>query len=189
VLLHGSAIRPVPPFARVSQGVLEEIERELGQDGEQARSELDGAFARFERTQPHLAELIAGVLAAPLEEPPLALGYFLSIVVWLAFERSFGAALGLVGRETLEATRASIVVEAELHARTSREPFEVGSILVGTQPEVASFVREHVTVALAAEGVDARGVRDVERAIVELTLALSSAVSPSADTGSRPGPD
>jgi hypothetical protein len=181
VLLHGSAIRPVPPFARVERRVLEELERELGRDDPEARAELDRAFARFERTQPHLAARIAAVLAGPLEEPALALGYFLSIVVWLAFERSLGARLGEVDAEALLATVASVLVDEELHAERS-QPFEPGALLDGAQPGVSSFVREHVGVALAAlaaQSIDPHGVHQVHRAVVELTLALSHAVAPS----------
>jgi hypothetical protein len=183
VLVHGSAIRPVPAFARVDRRVLEDLESELGRDGPEARAELDRAFARFERTQPELAARFAAVLGDPLEETALALGYFLSIVVWLAFERSFGERLDEVDAAALEATLASVLVDEELHAARTRDPFEPGPLLDATQPGVSTFVREHVAVALAAKGVDRTGVERVNRAVVELTLALSYAVSPSG--GSR----
>jgi hypothetical protein len=188
VLLHGSAIRPVPSFARVELRVLEELEEELGRDGPEARAELDRAFARFEQTQPHLAAHIGAVLAGPLEEPALALGYFLSIVVWLAFERSFGARLHGVDPEALEAIVASALVDEELHATRSREPFQAGSLIDGAQPGVSSFVREHVGVALATAGVDAGSVHRVDRAVVELTLALSHAVAAPSHSGLSQGP-
>lgn len=86
--VRGAAIRPVPRYAVVERSTLDGIERELADDSPRARDELDRAFTRFESTQPHLAESISQVLARPLDETALALGYFLSIAVWLAFERT-----------------------------------------------------------------------------------------------------
>ena len=186
MVLHGSAIRPVPPFARVRREILEEIERELGRDGDEARAELDLAFGRFERTQPQLAERIGGVLSGQLEEPALALGYFLSIVVWLAFERSFGARLAEVAADELLDTLTSLNVEEELVAQRLRAGVPPGVLLERAQPDVASFVGEHVAVALEASGVDARGVHLVHRAVVELSLALSFAVAPAGHVEHKP---
>src|SRR5579859_5052126 len=90
--VRGAAIRPVPRFAVVPRSTLDQIERELADDSPRAQGELDGAFSRFESTQPHLADAISQVLSRPLHQTALALGYFLSISVWLAFERTFGEA-------------------------------------------------------------------------------------------------
>ena len=75
--VRGAAIRPVPRYAVVDAATLEQIERELADDSPSARGELDGAFARFETTQPHLADAISLVLSKPLDDTALALGYFL----------------------------------------------------------------------------------------------------------------
>ena len=83
--VRGAAIRPVPRYAVVDAATLAQIERELADDSPHARSELDGAFARFETTQPHLADAISHVLSKPLDDTALALGYFLSIAIWLAW--------------------------------------------------------------------------------------------------------
>src|SRR5579871_2558070 len=124
--VRGAAIRPVPRYAVVERATLEKIERELADDSPRARDELDGAFARFESTQPHLADSISQVLSRPLDETALALGYFLSIAVWLAFDRSFGdARLREVSADALRATADAITLEEELRAADGAEPIDL----------------------------------------------------------------
>src|SRR5437588_8485011 len=91
----------MPPYARVPAGVLGEIENDLSDEDEIARDRLDSAFARFEATQPAIAERVARALGRPIDETALALGYFLTLAVWLAFERNFE------GREVAERDRKS----------------------------------------------------------------------------------
>src|SRR5271165_1847452 len=115
--VRGAAIRPVPRYAVVGRATLEQIERELADDSPRAQGELDGAFARFESTQPLLAEAISLVLSRPLNETALALGYFLSIAIWLSFERTFGEPrLRQVSEDALKATDEAIELEEQLRA-------------------------------------------------------------------------
>jgi len=194
--VRGAAIRPVPGYAVVDARTLETIESELADDSPRARGELDGAFARFEATQPCLADVLSDVLAKPLDETALALGYFLSISVWLAFERTFGdARLREVTSDAIAATEEAIKLEEELRAAHGDEPFDLDDVVSIEQPNVLAFVHEHVDAALdpgtrgSAEGeepreVDVDDVHSVYRAIVLLTLCLSHAVL-AADGASR----
>jgi hypothetical protein len=193
--VKGAAIRPVPRFAVVERATLDRVEQELADDSPRARDELDGAFTRFEATQPHLAETVSGVLARPLDETALALGYFLSIAIWLAFERTFGEQrLREVSSDVLAATSEAITLEEELRAESGAEPLELDDVVSLEQPHVLAFVHEHVDAALdpsaraAREGgeegeaeraaVDVDDVHAVYRATVLLTLCLSHAVVP-----------
>jgi hypothetical protein len=191
--VRGAAIRPVPRFAVVGASTLEKIERELADDSPRAREELDGAFARFEATQPHLADTISHVLSRPLDETALALGYFLSISIWLAFERTFGDnRLREVSPDALKATDQAIELEEELRAAHGDEPLDLDDVVSIEQPNVLAFVHEHVDAALEpparveAAGAEAPEPREVDvddvhgvyRAIVLLTLCLSHAVVP-----------
>lgn len=188
--VRGAAIRPVPPYAVVSRDVLEHIEDELAESGTSARSDLDDAFGRFEKTQVALSHDAAQTLARPLDETALALGYFLTIAVWLAFERAFGARLAEVSEEQLEAARAALSLEEELRAAHSEEPLELEDVMAIEQPAVLAFVNEHVDAALEPEGSDSRDVdvddvHSVYRSILVLTLALSHAVTPVAGVQTR----
>jgi hypothetical protein len=190
--VKGAAIRPVPRFAIVDRATLDRIEQDLADDSPRAREELDGAFTRFEATQPHLAENVSGVLARPLDETALALGYFLSISIWLAFDRTFGPnRLREVSADALHATAEAIALEEELRAANGAEPLELDDVVSLEQPHVLAFVHEHVDAALdpsaRAEGseggarredVDVDDVHAVYRSTVLLTLCLSHAVVP-----------
>ena len=198
--VRGAAIRPVPRYAVVDASTLDQIERELADDSPSARGELDGAFARFETTQPHLADAISHVLSKPLDDTALALGYFLSIAIWLSFERTFGEArLREVTSDVIDATEQAIKLEEELRAAQGDEPFDLDDVVSIEQPNVLAFVHEHVDAALdpalqgesdsavRSDDVDVDDVHSVYRAVVLLTLCLSHAVLPvdGATRGSR----
>lgn len=189
--VRGAAIRPVPSYAVIDVHVLEQVEDELG--SERAKVELDAAFVRFERTQPHVAGLVSEVLGRPLDETALALGYFLSIAVWLGFERAFRDRLGTVNEDALKATEAAILLEEELRASQADEPIELDDVIAQEQPGILEFINAHVEAAL--ESTEGTGERDVDvddvhlvyRTILVLTLALSHAVAPEGgDAGPTP---
>ena len=148
-------------------------------------------------TQPHLAETVSGVLARPLDETALALGYFLSIAIWLAFERTFGQQrLREVSSDALVATSEAITLEEELRAANGAEPLELDDVVSLEQPHVLAFVHEHVDAALdpsarfrderdegagepeTRRDIDVDDVHAVYRTTVLLTLCLSHAVVP-----------
>jgi hypothetical protein len=187
--VRGAAIRPVPPYAVVSREVLDRVEEELADGGLGAKSELDEAFERFERTQPALAQRAADILARPLDETALALGYFLTIAVWLSFERAFGTRLAEVSEEERAAADAALELEAELRASNVEEPLELEDVMAIEQPGVLAFVNEHVDAALEPQDdggreVDVDDVHLVYRNVLVQTLALSHAVASLA--GDRP---
>jgi len=191
--VRGAAIRPVPRYAVVPSSTLDAIERDLADDSARSREELDGAFARFEASQPNLADTVSQALSRPLDETALALGYFLSISIFLAFEKTFGSArLREVSADALAATEQAIALEEELRAAHGDEPLDLDDVVSIEQPHVLAFVHEHVDAALEpaagrSEGeaggsepgeVDVDDVHGVYRAIVLLTLCLSHAVVP-----------
>ena len=195
--VRGAAIRPVPPYAVVDREVLDRIEEELAENGLSPKSDLDDAFGRFEQTQVARAQSAAQVLARPLDETALALGYFLTIAVWLAFERAFGARLCEVDDQALEAAQSALTLEEELRATHAHEPLELEDVMAIEQPSILAFVNEHVEAALEpsdghghasgereAREVDVDDVHAVYRNVLVLTLALSHAVSPV--SGARP---
>ena len=187
--VRGAAIRPVPPYAVVPREVLERVEQELADGGLGAKSELDDAFERFERTQPALAQRAADILARPLDETALALGYFLTIAVWLAFEQAFGGRLAEVSEEANSAAQAALELEEQLRAANSHEPLELEDVMAIEQPSVLAFINEHVEAALEPQEGDTRevdvdDVHTVYRNVLVQTLALSHAVA--STTGARP---
>jgi hypothetical protein len=187
--VRGAAIRPVPPYAVVGREILDRVEEELADGGLGAKSELDEAFARFERTQPALAENAAELLARPLDETALALGYFLTIAVWLSFERAFTSRLAEVSEDARMAADAALELEEQLRASHSNEPLELEDVMAIEQPAILAFLNEHVEAATEPQDGDSREV-DIDdihlvyRTVLVQTLALSHAVT--ATTGAQP---
>lgn len=179
--VRGAAIRPVPSYAVVGREVLDRVEEELADGGLGAKVELDEAFERFEKTQAALAQHAADMLSRPLDETALALGYFLTIAVWLAFERAFGSRLAEVTEEQRSAADAAMELEEQLRASHSDEPLELEDVMAIEQPHVLAFVNEHVEAALEPQEdgreVDVDDVHVVYRTVLVETLALSHAVA------------
>jgi len=200
VWVRGAAIRPVPNFAVIHGAVLERIERELAHDANPHRApqtpdpiDLEELFTRFERTQPALARRVTDVLDRPLDQAAIALGCFLSVTIWLAFERTFGKRLSEVSEDALRASEAAFALEEELRAGHDSEPFELEDIIEQQQPAIIDFVHEHLEAALegdaepAERNVDVDDVHLVYRTMLVLTLALSHAVKP--DDSNALGPE
>ncbi|MET0591183.1 MAG: hypothetical protein ABW133_00685 [Polyangiaceae bacterium] len=180
VWVRRAAIRPVPLYARLPPGVLSEIETDLADEDEIARDRLDSAFTRFEATQPAIAERVASALGQPIDETALALGYFLTLAIWLAFERNFEERLAEVHSEELAAAEQSLVLDEELRRVDPAETVESDDVVAMEQPDVLAFVHEHLDNALEAHAgeVDVDDVHAIYRVVLIEILALSYAVSP-----------
>lgn len=196
---RGAAIRPVPTWAILDRSTLDTVEERIAQLSDRDDTEaLDEAFERFEESQPVLAERMNEILGRPLDNTALALGYFLSIAIWLAFEEQFPGRVDPVTSDSLEATDASLVLEEELRAKLPSDPLEVDDVVACAQPGLMTFVNEHIETALESaldedsgeqREVDVDDVHLVYRNLLVLALALSHAVRPSAGEATRGGPE
>lgn len=175
-----AAISPVPAYAKVASTALERVESELAEENPESQQVLEQAFARFEETQPALSSRIAAILGRPLDETALALGYFLSLAVWMAFERMFAERLGEVKDDDIDATAEAVDLDEELRKNAPDEAVDTDDVVAMEQPDVLEFVRDHIDVALETQD-DKSAVDDVDRIyrmlLVEV-LALSGAVKP-----------
>jgi hypothetical protein len=178
VWVRRSAIRPVPSYAAVSAQALEAVRDELADDDEEARAQLDDAFERFERAQPSLAAYVAETLGRPLDETALALGYFLALTVWLAFDRAHRSHMDEVTEEELVATEELLTLDEELRRADPAESLDSDDVIAMEQPHVVAFVHEHIdgTLDAHAEEIDVDDVHAVYRVVLVEILALSYAV-------------
>ena len=178
-----AAIRPVPPYALLPRRSLADVEERLADDGEEARQRLDDAFTRFEETQPALAERVTDALSAPLDETALALGYFLTLAVWLAFDRVFGAELAEVTETALAGVEESLQLDEQIRLSDPAEALDSDDVVAMEQPEALAFVHEHLDAALEANAneVDVDDVHSIYRVVLIEVLALSYAVRPPAN--------
>ncbi len=181
---RGAAIRPIPVHSVIDKRTLEKVEEELSSEADEAEDDLDAAFARFETSQPALATKLNAVLSRPLDDTALALGYFLGIAVWLAFERQFAGRIAPVDEVLLRAIEEALGLEEELRAARAHEPVEVEDVVAQEQPALVAFLNEHVEAALDArtgeskDDVDVDDVALVYRSMLIELLSLSYVVAP-----------
>jgi hypothetical protein len=162
----------------VPHHALEGVRDSLAEDDEEARAQLDEAFERFERAQPALAAHVADALSRPLDETALALGYFLALTVWLAFERAHGVHIDEITEEQIAATDELLTLDEELRRADPAEALDSDDVIAMEQPHVLSFVHEHIDATLDAhaEEIDVDDVHVVYRVVLVEILAMSYAV-------------
>ena len=157
---------------------LDAVRESLAEDDDEAREQLDDAFERFERTQPALAAHVAETLGKPLDETALALGYFLALAVWRAFEQMHGEHMEEIQEQELSATDELLTLDEELRRADPAEALDSDDVIAMEQPYLLEFVHEHVDATLEAhaEEVDVDDVHVVYRTVLIEILALSYAV-------------
>ena len=176
-----AAIRPVPPFARVSEFVLERLELEISRelDGDNTTSHVfDEALERFEQHQPALFAHLEQALTRTKNEPALGFGYFLILAVFLAFERAFGDAIDKVSELTVESVEQALGLDEELRMADAAEVVESDDVIAMEQPHLLAYIQDHVEAALEAHAdeVDVDEVHKIYRAVLIEVLSLSYAV-------------
>lgn len=189
-----AAIRPVPAYARLPVAALDDVEAWLGgvdepsaaPDAGDAASEevsehrLNDVFERFEREQPALARRIGDRLTRTTDEVALALGYFLCLSVWLAFDRQFDNRISLVTDVAIDGVLQALRLDEHLRSEDPTEVVDSDEVVGMEQPHVLEFVSEHVDAALAvhASEVDVDAVHAIYELVLVEVLALSYAVLP-----------
>lgn len=150
----------------------------LADDDDEARTQLDDAFERIENNQPALAAHVGEVLGRQLDETALALGYFLTLAIWLAFERAHGEHIDEVSEAELAATEELLALDEELRKSDASESLDSDDVIAMEQPTVMLFVHEHIDATLEAHAqqIDVDDVHVVYRLILVEVLSLSYAV-------------
>jgi hypothetical protein len=173
-----SSIRPVPSYAKVGRAALEHLRSELLTQADQSPPAFDAMFQDFEDKQPILADHVGGVLSNPLSDAAVALGYFLSVAIWIAFDRTLGTALDPISSEELRSTVELFAFDHDLRQHSPGQSVDTGDVVFMEQPALVEFVRESIQATVRANqgqlGEDE--VRQVHHMLLIEILALSYAV-------------
>ena len=191
--VRSAAIRPVPGFAQLSSEALEEVEQWLGEDELLTEERLSEVFERFEREQPVLADRIGTQLARTRDEVALALGYFLTLAIWLAFSNAYSASAGSSSRRgqlrvvddlALSSVEEALALDEKLRGEDPYEAVDSDDVVGMEQPFVLRFIHDHIDAALDVHAgeADVEAVHAIYRLLIVELLALSYAVVP-ADGG------
>ena len=181
--VRSAAIRPVPQYARLSEVELGKVEQWLAGDEPDTERKLHEAFERFEQTQPALMHRLSRAMGRTTDEVALALGYFLSLVMWLGFEQAFGQRLRALSATEVEGVEQSLRLDEQLRGSDPVEAVDSDDVVAMEQPHAVEFIHEHVEAALEAHAgsADVDAVHGMYRIILIELLALSYAVTPPED--------
>jgi len=146
--IRGAALRPVSPWAVVPGEVVQELSEELSTAGEDVRSIVDRAYREFDARQPIVSGFVAERVNALGDPTAIALGYFLSITVFMMFERAFSGRIREVTDEELHAAREALDSEDELRQKDAAAWITSEDVVASQQPNVLAFVRQHLDAAL-----------------------------------------
>ena len=169
--VSAGALEPVPSHAVVDDEAVAAVLRRL-LTGDALRPELDAAFRRLEAHQPALAELLAGELAEIDSVSGQAVGYFLFLTVYYAFEQRFGARLASVSHRQLDAALERLLTDSEVRESCAPSSCSEDVLAVG-QPALMQLIDREIGKAADAQALTPL----LETLLIEL-LVLSEAVIP-----------
>lgn len=175
-----AAIRPVPPYALVPEGAVHAAERWLGDPDDEQDTHHAEAVRRFEERQPELAAKLGDRITRTRDDVALTLGFFLTVAVWLAFDRTFGERLAPVTEMEFDAVDEALTLDESLRGQDAMEPVNSDDVVAMEQPHLLELIAAHIDTALelhAAE-VDVDAVDRIYRLVLVELLALSYAVAP-----------
>lgn len=175
-----AAIRPVPEHALIEASVITGIEFWLGKSEEEAEARLSRAYDNFEAEQPTLSLSLARELSKHRDEVAMALGYFLTVIVFQAFHDSFGERLQNVDELAIESVKEAFTLDEQLRELDKVEALDSDDIVKMQQPHLVAFVHDHIEAALEVHGgeVDVDDIYSVYRTVLVELLVLSYAVVP-----------
>ena len=174
------ALKPIPPHARVEQAAITQVLERLSGGHAVLQDTLDGGFRRMELQHPALCDFVAEELSRIDGPAPQTLGYFLFVVVYLAFVEAFGPRLGALDDAAIELTRARLHTDGELRdAGTAGDSYSEDLVAVG-QPALVRLLRTEIERALseAPGGQEWRDAEPPYEALLIQILALTQAVRP-----------
>lgn len=172
------ALHPIPAHARVDQTAITNVLERMSGGHAALQGALDGGFRRMELRHPALADFVAEELSLLSGSAPQTLGYFLFVVVYLAFHQEFGERLGPLSEDALSLTRARLLTDGELRdAGTAGDSYSEDLVAVG-QPALVRLLRTEIDRALseAPGNADWREAEPPYEALLVEILGLTSAV-------------
>lgn len=164
------ALTPVPSHATIDESTVAAVIKDLLR-GDALRHELDATFRRLELRHPALAELVAGEVAEIDSAPGQALGYFLFLTVYRAFEQGFGRRLGPITHQQLDAALERLVTDSEVRETCAPATCSEDVLAIG-QPALMQLIDRELRKAENSEEL----MPAFEALLVEL-IVLSEAVS------------
>lgn len=170
--IQAGALQPVPSYAVISADAIARVTGRLS-DHRGLQQRLDMAFRQLEREQPQLTGFLAAELNELEAQPAQALGYFLFVLVFLAFREGFGARLREVAAEDLRAALEHLLADGEVRSRACSAGSYSEDIVALGQPALMHVVQSELENAPDGAGELSPVVQSVLVEIVALTQAVA----------------
>lgn len=179
MFLRKAALRPVPSFATVETRYVQSMGESLEDDDDKLQELLDRGYQELDAKQPAVASHAGDVLASLNDEFVQALGYFLTVTVYLAFREAFPTRLTAVSPDDVAIAEATIEADEEIRANDPDEALETDDVVGMAQPAIIAFIQHHVEQALEQGGdeVNLTELDRVYRAVLVEIVSLSHAVA------------
>ncbi len=165
--IRGAALRPVSPWAVVPPEIVQQLAEELSSAGEEVRNIVDRAYRDFDARQPTISTFVAERINALGDPTAVALGYFLSITVFMMFERAFGVRVREVNDEELSAAKEALDSEDELRQKDPGAWITSEAVVASHQPSVLAFVRPHLDAALDSDSSEEETEEEEEEELAD----------------------
>lgn len=161
----------------------------LDDDDDRLQESLDRGYHDLDSRQPAIAEYASVVLSGVGDELIQALGYFLTVTVYLAFREAFPTRMALASEDDVTMAAATVEADEELRADDPDEVMETDDVVAMGQPAIVAFVQHHVEQALeqgADDDIDLAALDRVYRAVLVEIVVLSHAIAaPDGTVGPR----
>ncbi len=176
--VRSAAIRPVPTFALVPREALELVEEWLGSDEATTEKRLNEIYGALETKQPLLAQRLSDAFAKCHDDVAEALGYFLGLTIYKAFEEAFDPLIDTVTSDALSSVEEALSLDEQLRGEDPAEAVDSDDVIAMEQPYVVAYIHEHLDTALEmhADNADVDAVHGIYRTLLVMVLALSYAV-------------
>lgn len=176
--VRSAAIRPIPPHAVLTRDALERVEEWLGDDEATTEARLSELFEALELRQPALATRLGTAFSRCHDEVAEALGYFLGLTIFRAFDQEFEGRLESASADAVASVEEALTLDEELRGDDPEEAVDSDDVVAMEQPEVVAYIHEHLDTALElhADSVDVNAVHAMYRVLLVELLALSYAV-------------
>lgn len=174
------ALQPTPAYARISASVLESVLVRLGGSVgfRERKRALRASFRELERQQPALADYVASEVSELEAARVQALGFYLAVLVFGAFQEAFGPRLARVELTDINRMLALLIADSELRACAALgKTYSEDAIALG-QPALVSLLRVEVDRAVHAAPEEAwEAIDPFYESLLVMVLALTQAVA------------
>ena len=175
------ALVPTPAYARIAPNVLVTVLSSMLDKSRVLPRALDAGFREMESRQPALSAFLADEIAKLPDPRVQGFAYFLAVLVFRAFESSFGVRLGRIQTRDMTHMLERLIVDGQLRSGgAAGASYSEDAIAIG-QPALVGLLRSEVDRAISRDPqAPWEALDDFYQGLLVAVLVLTEAVGPRA---------